>query len=175
MADQFFGEIRLFAFGFAPQGWALCDGSLMPLQQNTYLFALLGTQYGGDGKTTFALPSLQGRVPMAPTYTNQPPTQYYLGQTGGTETVALQVDHLPAHNHVLSANAFTGDNSVPGPSISLAESTGGNLYAPPASPQTPMGSTAVSTEGGDTAHQNMMPSLVMNFCISLTGLFPERN
>jgi microcystin-dependent protein len=176
MADPFVAEIRIFPFNFAPKGWAFCNGQLMPISQNTALFALLGTTYGGDGKSTFALPDLEGSAPMHP---GQGPglSLHDLGETGGSETVTLLQSEIPAHTHTLRANAFGGDNLQPGPTISLAASSGAPAYAPgnPAPALTPMAFQALAPAGGSQPHNNMMPYLTLNFNIALQGVFPPRH
>ena len=173
MADPFVAEIRIFPFNFAPKGWAWCDGQLMPLSQNTALFSLLGTTYGGNGKSNFALPNLQGSAPMHP---GQGPglSLHDLGETGGSETVSLLESEMPAHTHGMNANAFTGNNVAPAPTNSLAESTGGNVYAAANSPLTQAALQSLSPAGGDAPHNNMMPYLTFYFCIALQGVFPPR-
>ncbi|HEX7243463.1 MAG TPA: tail fiber protein [Longimicrobiaceae bacterium] len=176
MADPFVAEIRIFPFNFAPKGWAWCDGQLLPLSQNTALFSLLGTTYGGNGKSNFALPDLQGRAPMHP---GQGPglSLHDLGETGGSETVSLLESEIPAHSHAMRANGFVGDNLAPGPSISLAGSAGGNAYvASSASPPLSfMAPEALTPAGGDQPHNNMMPYLTFYFNIALQGVFPPRS
>ncbi len=172
MADPFVAEIRIFPFNFAPKGWAWCDGQLMPLSQNTALFSLLGTVYGGDGKSTFALPDLQGRAPMHP---GQGPglSLRDLGEMGGSETVTLLESEMPAHSHTL--RAATQDDAevhVPGPNTSLAPSTGGVLYQ--SSGNTQMSPQALAPAGGDLPHNNMQPYITCYFCIALQGIFPAR-
>ena len=176
MADPFVAEIRIFPFNFAPKGWAWCDGQLMPLSQNTALFSLLGTTYGGDGKSNFALPDLQGRAPMHP---GQGPglSLHDLGETGGSETVTLLESEIPAHTHQVMALNFPGDNLAPGPTISLAASTGGNAYTAAASnpPLTNAAFQALAPAGGSQPHNNLMPYLTFYFCIALQGVFPPRS
>lgn len=173
MADPFVAEIRIFPFTFAPKGWAFCDGQLMPLSQNTALFSLLGTYYGGDGKSTFALPNLRD---SAPVHAGQGPglSPRYIGERGGAQHVTLLQSEMPAHTHTVSANDFAGDNSVPGPNISLAGSSGGSAYAPPAN-TTSADPGAMSIAGGSQPHNNMMPYLTLHFCIALQGVFPPRS
>src|SRR6188472_68793 len=152
MADPFVAEIRIFPFNFAPRGWAWCDGQILPLSQNTALFSLLGTTYGGDGKSNFALPDLQGRVPMHP---GQGPglSLYDLGETGGTETVDLLESEIPSHGHSLRADAADpADTNVPSTNASLALSTGGQLYQ--TSSNTQLGDQAALPTGGDQPHNN---------------------
>src|SRR4249920_1945133 len=133
MADPFVAEIRIFPFNFAPRGWAWCDGQLLPLSQNTALFSLLGTTYGGNGKSNFALPDLQGRAPMHP---GQGPglSLHDLGETGGSETVTLLESEVPAHSHAMMANPTPGLLQAPGPDRGLSRSQGGNAYKVPPSP-----------------------------------------
>ena len=173
MADPFVAEIRIFPFNFPPQGWAFCNGQLLPLSQNTALFSLLGTTYGGNGKSNFALPNLQGSAPMHP---GQGPglSLHDLGESGGSETVTLLESEMPVHAHQMSGNVFPGDNSVPGPSISLAESTGGNAYGPPTSNVGQAAFQALGVTGGSLPHNNMQPYLTLNFNIALQGVFPPR-
>lgn len=172
MADPFVAEIRIFGFNFAPRGWAFCDGQLMPISQNTALFSLLGTTYGGDGKSTFALPNLQGSAPMHP---GQGPglSQHYLGEQSGVETVTLLESEIPSHNHGLRANTIDpADTSAPGTSSTFAPSTGGTLYQ--AAADTELGFGALALTGGGLPHNNMQPYLTLNFCIALQGVFPAR-
>ncbi|HWN10689.1 MAG TPA: tail fiber protein [Pyrinomonadaceae bacterium] len=175
MADPFVAEIRIFPFNFAPKGWAFCDGQLLPLSQNTALFSLLGTTYGGDGKSTFALPDLQGNAPMHP---GQGPglSLHDLGEIGGTQFVTLLESEIPAHSHAYKANINQGDNLVPSPTASLAQSTGGGLYVTSASspPLTPMNFQSLGIAGASLPHNNMQPYLTLNFNIALQGVFPPR-
>jgi microcystin-dependent protein len=174
MADPFVAEIRIFPFNFAPKGWAWCDGQLLPLSQNTALFSLLGTTYGGNGKSNFALPDLQGRAPMHP---GQGPglSLHDLGETGGSETVTLLESEIPAHSHAMSANAFPANVQAPSNARSLAESTGGVAYKPPGgAPIATMSPDAIAPAGGDQPHNNLMPYLTLYFNIALQGVFPPR-
>ncbi|HQW80866.1 MAG TPA: tail fiber protein [Pseudomonadota bacterium] len=173
MADPFVAEIRIFPFNFAPNGWAWCDGQLMPISQNTALFSLLGTTYGGDGKSNFALPDLQGRAPMHP---EQGPglSLHDLGETGGAETVTLLESEIPAHAHALRASSDDGDIKAPSSNRGLARSTGGFAYQTNASGLQPMSDWALAPAGGDQPHNNMMPYLTLYFCIALQGVFPPR-
>ena len=170
--DPFVAEIRIFPFNFAPTGWAWCDGQTMPISQNTALFSLLGTTYGGDGVTTFALPDLRGKVPMHP---GQGPglSPHDLGEHGGSEAVALQESEIPAHAHSLTASSSDGDLTIPTPQRVLAKSIGQNLYASTSS-LTSMAPSARSSTGGGTPHNNMQPYLTFYFCIALQGVFPTR-
>lgn len=169
MADPFVAEIRIFPFNFAPKGWAFCDGQVLPLSQNTALFSLLGTTYGGDGKSNFALPDLQGRAPMHP---GQGPglSLHDLGESGGSETVTLLESEIPAHSHTLNTSTIPADALAPS---KFAVGTGNNAYAPPgniafAAPE------ALAPAGGNLPHNNMQPYLTLSFCIALQGVFPPR-
>jgi microcystin-dependent protein len=171
MADPFIAEIRAFPFNYAPQGWASCDGQLLPISQNTSLFSLLGTTYGGDGNSTFALPNLQSRTPMHP---DQSPglSPRLLGEAGGTQEVTLLDAQMPSHSHACSASVRPSDSLNPG---ALAPGTGNNMYAPAngaafttASPQ------ALASVGGSQPHNNLQPYLTFYFCIALQGVYPSR-
>lgn len=175
MADPFVAEIRIFPFNFAPTGWAFCDGQLLPLSQNTALFSLLGTTYGGDGKSNFALPNLQGNAPMHP---GQGPglSNHDLGETGGTETITLLESEMPAHNHAIRADAADpADVQAPSPAVVLARSQGGSAYQTSTAGLVSMAATALGPVGGSLPHNNMMPYLTLNFCIALQGVFPPRS
>lgn len=175
MADPFVAEIRIFGFAFAPTGWALCNGQLLPLSQNTALFSLLGTTYGGDGKSNFALPNLAGSAPM---FWGQGPGLSYHdeGESAGEPFVTLLDSEMPSHQHALNANSAPGDLPTPGPTISLARSSPFIYKAPAgaAAPQ-PLSPVAVATSGGSLPHNNMMPFLTLNFCIALQGIYPPRS
>jgi microcystin-dependent protein len=174
VADPFVAEIRIFPFNFAPTGWAFCNGQLLPLSQNTALFSLLGTVYGGDGKSTFALPDLEGNAPMHP---GQGPglSLYDLGQFGGSETVTLLQTEMPIHTHVLSASNQPGEDPAPSPNHVLARSVGASLYQNNISQNlVAMASQALAPSGSSFPHNNMMPYLTLNFCIALQGVFPPR-
>jgi microcystin-dependent protein len=173
MADPFVAEIRIFPFNFAPKGWAWCDGQLLPLSQNTALFSLLGTTYGGNGKSNFALPDLQGSAPMHP---GQGPglSLHDLGETGGSETVTLLESEMPAHPHQLRANAGDADLQSPGPLNAMALSTGAFAYNPATSPLAQFAPQALTPAGGDAPHNNLMPYLTFYFNIALQGVFPAR-
>ena len=174
--DPFVAEIRIFPFNFAPVGWATCDGQLLPISQNTALFSLLGTYYGGDGKTTFALPNLQGRVPV---HQGQGPglADYALGQEGGTPTVTLLQSEMPAHSHGLSASGGAADeeglknpaNAAPGAVQATAA-----LYGPLSSNIGAMAPEALAVAGGAAPHNNVQPSLTLTFCIAMQGVYPPR-
>ncbi len=172
MADPFLAEIRIFAFDFAPRNWAFCDGQLLPLNQNMALFSLLYTTYGGNPAYNFALPNLQGRAPMHP---GDGPglSSHTLGETGGSDTVALLPSEIPAHSHTLQADvADMADTNVVSPNASLALSSGGALYQN--TPNGAMSNSALTPVGNDMPHNNMMPYLTLNFCISLAGVYPPR-
>jgi microcystin-dependent protein len=170
--DPFVAEIRIFPFNFAPKGWAFCDGQILPLSQNTALFSLLGTTYGGDGKSNFALPNMQGNAPMHP---GQGPglSLHDLGETGGSETVSLLESEIPSHSHNFRADVVDlADTNVPSPTASLALSSGGTLYQGTANTQ--MDGQMLAPAGGDQPHNNMQPYLTLNFCIALQGVYPPR-
>jgi microcystin-dependent protein len=172
MADPFVAEIRIFPFNFAPKGWAWCQGQLLPLSQNTALFSLLGTTYGGNGKSNFALPDLEGRAPMHPGQ-GSGLSLHDLGETGGSETVTLLESEIPAHVHSLNANAAPADLQLAGPDRAMARSNGGNAYLT-GSPNTFMAPQALTPAGGDAPHNNMQPYLTFYFNIALQGVFPPR-
>jgi microcystin-dependent protein len=174
MADPFVAEIRIFPFNFAPKGWAWCDGQLLPLSQNTALFSLLGTTYGGNGKSNFALPDLQGRAPMHP---GQGPglSLHDLGETGGSETVTLLESEIPAHSHAMRASTEIGDLQGPAPSRSLARSANATAYQTTTNASlVSMAPEALAPAGGDQPHNNLQPFLTFYFCIALQGVFPPR-
>jgi microcystin-dependent protein len=174
VADPFVAEVRIFPFNFAPKGWAWCDGQLLPLSQNTALFSLLGTTYGGNGKSNFALPDIQGRVVMHP---GQGPglSLHDLGETGGSETVTLLESEIPVHTHTLRANSATGDSPVPAPNTSVARPGTINVYQTNTSSNlTPMAPESLPPAGGDQPHNNMQQYLTFYFCIALQGVFPPR-
>ena len=173
MADPFVAEIRIFPFNFPPTGWAFCAGQLMPLSQNTALFALLGTTYGGDGKSTFALPDLRGSAPMQPGQ-GQGLSLRDLGQIGGAETVTLLVSEMPVHTHQLKATIEPGDNRLPSPNVALSTSAGAFAYVGGSPALTQMAPQALPPAGGSLPHNNMQPYLTLNFCIALQGVFPQR-
>lgn len=171
MADPFVAEIRIFPFNFAPKGWAWCDGQLLPLSQNTALFSLLGTTYGGNGKSNFALPDLQGRAPMHP---GQGPglSLHDLGETGGSETVSLLESEIPAHSHTLNASLSDGLFTQPLNQL-FSQGVGVNIWGTNA-PNVTLADTALTPAGGDQPHNNMQPYLTFYFCIALQGVFPPR-
>jgi microcystin-dependent protein len=173
LADPFVAEIRVFPFNFPPKGWAFCNGQLLPLSQNTALFSLLGTVYGGDGKSTFALPNLEGSAPIHPGQATGG-SQYFLGQMGGAETVTLLQSEMPQHVHQLMASSGDPAESNDPTGKVLARSTL-NVYS---TTLTPLVQMAVPQElgpaGGGQPHNNMMPYLTLSFCIALQGVFPAR-
>jgi microcystin-dependent protein len=180
MSDPFVAEMRIFPFNFPPKGWAFCDGQLMPISQNTALFSLLGTTYGGDGKSTFALPDLQGSAPMQPGQ-GQGLSLRDLGEMSGTESVTLLVSEMPIHNHNLMA--VTADATVADPNAAIiaqgAWSFQGNggvvaMYSTNTPPNAPMSPQALAPNGGSLPHNNMQPYLTLNFCMALQGIFPAR-
>jgi microcystin-dependent protein len=163
MAEPFLSEIRIFGFNFPPKGWALCNGQLLPINQNQALFSLLGTTYGGDGRVTFALPNLQASSPM------HVGSGHTLGERGGQTSHTLTPVEMPSHTHLVTASGANG--SIPGPGVPAAVN---NVYGP-ATNLTPLDPSSLPPAGGSQAHQNMMPFLVLNFCIALQGVFPSRN
>lgn len=178
MANPFVAEIRIFPFNFAPTGWAFCNGQILPISQNTALFSLLGTTFGGDGRSNFALPNLQGNAPMNP---GQGPglSLHDLGETGGSTTVTLLASEIPIHAH--SINCVDGGRvggQVGQPGNAIPVKTGGtpaNAYTGSATPNQTMATNMVAPVGGSQPHNNMMPYLTLNFCIALQGVFPPRS
>ncbi len=173
MADPFVAEIRMFPFTFAPKGWAFCNGQLLPISQNTALFSLLGTTYGGDGKSTFALPNLQGSAPIH-TGQDQATGTWDLGQQAGSETITLLQSEMPLHNHFVRAAEEPSSLLAPGPDRVLGRSDGGEAYLNPPGAGTQMAPQALSPAGGSLPHNNMQPYLTFNFNIALQGVFPPR-
>lgn len=170
MSDPFVGEIRIFPFNFPPKGWAFCDGQLMPLSQNTALFSLLGTFYGGDGKSTFALPDLQGSAPMQ-SGQGSGLSDRFLGEQSGTESVTLLTSEIPIHAHAANGSDEDDDSTLP------AAHSYGKLtvaYAPSNSSLGQLAPQSLAPAGGSLPHNNMQPYLTLNFCIALQGVFPAR-
>ena len=168
MAEPFLSEIRLFSFGFAPKGWALCNGQLLPINQNQALFSLLGTTYGGDGRVNFALPNLQGRVAI-----HVGGAGHTLGERGGEQAHTLSQAELPAHIHVAMASPATGTMNIPANNMVLSQRAA-EIYRAPTN-LTQMASGTLGNAGGSQAHLNMQPFLVINFSIALQGIFPSPN
>jgi microcystin-dependent protein len=173
MSDQFLAEIRIFPFNFPPTGWAFCDGQLMPISQNTALFALLGTYYGGDGKSTFALPDLQGSAPMQ-TGQGQGLSERFLGEMSGVESITLLVSEIPLHTHAVRVSTEDGESDTPAANRIMGRSIGGFAYQSQASALGLMAFQALPPAGGGLPHNNMQPYLTLNFCIALQGIFPQR-
>lgn len=165
MAEPFLSEIRIMSFVFAPKGWALCNGQLLPINQNQALFSLLGTTFGGDGRVNFALPDLRSRAPI------HVGSGHTLGERGGEQAHTLSVAELPTHTHV--ANAQSGNASTPIPGGNLLAAAN-NLYAAPTN-LTTLSPSMVTSVGGSQAHLNMQPFLTLSFCIALQGIFPSPN
>jgi len=171
--DPFVAEIRIFPFNFAPKGWAFCDGQILPISQNTALFSLLGTTYGGDGKSNFALPDMQGNAPMHP---GQGPglSLHDLGETGGSETVSLLESEIPSHSHTMGAqNVPLGTVQTPTGNV-FSHPASGNLFNKVNPAVVNMADQTLAPAGGDQPHNNMQPYLTLNFCIALQGVFPPR-
>ncbi len=172
MSDQFLAEIRIFPFNFPPTGWAFANGQLMPISQNTALFSLLGTTYGGDGKSTFALPDMQGNAPMQPGQ-GQGLSLRDLGEMSGVESITLLQSEIPAHTHSISASVADGIDRIPSDQVLPATGVAVSYYAPAAN-FTAMAFQALTPAGGGLPHNNMQPYLTLNFCIALQGVFPQR-
>lgn len=174
MANPFIGQISLCGLDFAPRFWAFCNGQLLAINQNAALFSLLGTQYGGNGQTTFALPDLRGRVAIGMGQGAGLPN-YVIGQTGGSETVTLLATNMPGHTHLLAATTQTATRRVAAGSMLAADtSTNAEYYAVPGT-VTPLSSNAIGSVGGNQPHENRQPYLSLSYCIALSGIFPSRN
>ncbi|GAP12607.1 microcystin-dependent protein [Longilinea arvoryzae] len=163
MSVPYMSEIRIFSFSFAPKGWAMCNGQLLPIQQNQALFALLGTTYGGDGRVNFALPNLQGRMPIH--------SLERMGEAGGESAHTLTVPEIPVHNHPVSASSAAANSTTAGGNLCASE----NVPAYADNPAVSMNPAAVANVGGNQPHPNMPPYLALNFCIALSGVFPSRD
>ena len=167
MSEPFLSEIRILSFGYAPRGWAFCNGQLLPINQNQALFSLLGTTYGGNGQTNFALPNLQGRVPI------HVGSGHTLGEQGGEQSHTLSIAELPTHTHTLNASAANGTVTIP--TNNLLGGSSNQPYRAPDNNLAAMNAGTVTNIGGSQAHLNMQPFLVLNFSISLQGIFPSQN
>lgn len=167
MAEPFLAEIRMMSFGFAPKGWALANGQLLPINQNQALFSLLGTTFGGDGRVNFGLPNLQGRVPI------HVGNGHTLGERGGEQGHTLTISEIPTHVHLEMAAATAPTSPAPDTTLVLSNALGSNLYATPGNLQA-MAPNALSNVGGSQAHLNMQPFLTLSFCIALQGIFPSQ-
>ncbi|TIT32225.1 MAG: phage tail protein [Mesorhizobium sp.] len=168
MAQPYVGEVRMFAGNFAPAGWMLCEGQLLPISENETLFQLIGTTYGGDGESTFALPDLRGRLPL------HQGNGFTLAETGGAEEITLSIQQIPAHSHPMLASGQTGTGANPGGNV-LDQTTGTIfMYIDGQAPDGPMAATMVSPVGGSQPHSNFQPYLCINFIISLFGIFPSQ-
>jgi len=167
MAEPFLSEIRIMSFVFAPKGWALCNGQLLPINQNQALFSLLGTTFGGDGRVNFALPDLRGRIPI------HVGSGHTLGERGGEQAHTLSIAELPTHTHVLSGSTNTGTAIIPtGNALGV---TPNQIYVNPPANLTSLSPSSVTNVGGSQAHLNMQPFLTLSFCIALQGIFPSPN
>jgi microcystin-dependent protein len=166
MAEPFLSEVRIMSFVFAPKGWALCNGQLLPINQNQGLFSLLGTTFGGDGRVNFALPDLRGRTPI------HVGSSHTLGERGGEPAHTLSIAELPTHTHVAQASSAVGDAPTP-TNFLLAKLTGVDIYNTTAAGLVAMKANAITNTGGSQAHLNMQPFLTLSFCIALQGIFPS--
>ncbi|MDA8018202.1 MAG: tail fiber protein [Thermoanaerobaculia bacterium] len=170
MSEPFLAEMRIVGFNFAPRGWAFCDGQILPINQNQSLYSLLGTTYGGDGRTSFALPDLRSRTPL------HRGDGFQLGQKGGAETVTLTAAQIAAHTHAAKASSTAANSGNPSGHVLAAADPGNDIYRDPeAASTTALRSGTVTNAGGGQAHNNMQPFITLSFCIALRGLFPSRN
>jgi len=169
MSEPFLGEIRMMGFNFAPRGWALADGQILPIAQNQSLYSLLGANYGGDGRTSFALPDLRGRTPIHRS------DHHPLGQKGGAEAVPLSANEMPAHEHFAYGSTVKGNSRSPTDAVLASEVDPDAAYAPGSALSTYLSSATIGLAGSGEAHENMQPVTTLNFCIALQGLFPSRN
>lgn len=167
MGTPFLGEIKIMSFGFAPRNWAMCNGQFLPINQNQALFSLLGTMYGGNGQTTFALPDLRGQTPIHQ-------GQNTIGTKGGEQAHTLSISEMPTHQHVLNATSSAANQIIPGAALLGATAATDPIYANPTA-IVAMDPSSISNTGGSQAHQNMQPFLTLTFCIALIGIFPSRN
>jgi microcystin-dependent protein len=173
MSEPYLGEIRMFGGNFAPIGWALCQGQLLPISENDALFTLIGTTYGGDGQSTFGLPDLQGRAPI---HAGQGAglSNYTPGEKGGAETVTLTVQQIPVHSHQLAASTGAGTTANPGANV-LAAGPSGALYVDGVTPTDALAGSALTPVGGSQPHENLMPYVAITYIICLNGLFPSQS
>lgn len=174
--EPFIGQIQPMSFNFAPKGWAECDGQLLPINQYTALFSLLGTTYGGNGQVTFGLPDLRSRVPVH-FGTSQTGERFTLGEMAGLETVTLIITELPLHNHSFLGSSADATVAMPADGVALAKGApaGANDYYGPLSPPQTLNPAAITSTGSTEAHDNMQPYLTLNWCIATAGIFPSRN
>ena len=172
MSDAFVAEIRMFPFSFAPTGWAFCNGQLLPISQNTALFSLIGTFYGGDGKSNFALPNMQGSHPMHAGSSSGGLSTRSLGEQGGVESITLLTSEIPIHTHAITVSGFPGDQPIPGGNL-LGAFVGDTPYRSSGT-STNLAIQQLAVAGGSLPHNNLQPYLVVNFCIALQGVFPQR-
>ncbi|RBP48755.1 phage tail protein [Arenicella xantha] len=172
MSEPFLAEVRIVGFNFAPRGWAFCDGQILPINQNQSLYSLLGTTYGGDGRTSFALPDLRGRAPMH-VGSSDGGEEHPEGQKSGEETHTLSAAEMPQHTHAQKASATNADTSTPTGHLLAREVS--NPYSAATTSKEPFAAGTIANTGGGQAHNNMQPYLALNFCIALRGLFPSRN
>jgi microcystin-dependent protein len=167
MAEPFLSEIRIMSFNFAPKGWALCNGQLLPINQNQGLFSLLGTTFGGDGRVNFALPDVRARTPI------HVGNGHTLGERGGEQAHTVSIAETPTHTHTVNATSITATTNNPSNTLLTAQSTAANLYGSAGSNLVAMSPAMVGNTGGSQAHENMQPFLTLNFCIALQGIFPS--
>ncbi len=182
MSEFFIGQVMMAGFNFAPKFWALANGQLLPINQNQALFSLLGTQYGGNGTTNFALPDLRSRTPIGYASSVDPswqPPAVQIGQSAGVENVTLLSTNLPSHTHTVNASTTNGDNRIPSNRVyATSNNSGGsaiNIYAASSGALVPQNPASVTPSGGNQPHPNLQPYSVINFCIALSGIFPSRN